>query len=84
MFLAGWCVLSEDHGSMLLAEALLEECLKENFAKLKDSIPLSEKSEPKLSEAKQYLTNILSRGKLRVSGFYHCNSCYWMLLSYDY
>ncbi|NWV47194.1 TTC7A protein, partial [Daphoenositta chrysoptera] len=56
---------SEDHGSMLLAEALLEECLKENFAKLKDSIPLSEKSEPKLSEAKQYLTNILSRGKLR-------------------
>ncbi|NWW76743.1 TTC7A protein, partial [Climacteris rufus] len=56
---------SEDLGSMLLAEALLEECLKENFAKLKDSIPLSEKSEPKLSEAKQYLTNILSRGKLR-------------------
>ncbi|XP_017600284.1 PREDICTED: tetratricopeptide repeat protein 7A isoform X2 [Corvus brachyrhynchos] len=50
---------------MLLAEALLEECLKENFAKLKDSIPLSEKSEPKLGEAKQYLTNILSRGKLR-------------------
>ncbi|NWW58134.1 TTC7A protein, partial [Ifrita kowaldi] len=56
---------AEDHGSMLLAEALLEECLKENFAKLKDSIPLLEKSEPKLSEAKQYLTNILSRGKLR-------------------
>ncbi|XP_010156811.1 PREDICTED: tetratricopeptide repeat protein 7A, partial [Eurypyga helias] len=50
---------------MLLAEALLEECLKENFAKLKDSIPLTEKKEPKLSEAKQYLTNILSRGKLR-------------------
>lgn len=75
MFLAGWCVLSEDHGSLLLAEALLEECLKENFAKLKDSIPLSEKSEPRLSEAKQYLTNILSRGKLRVSGLYHHNSC---------
>ncbi|NXH54507.1 TTC7A protein, partial [Rhabdornis inornatus] len=56
---------AEDYGSLLLAEALLEECLKENFAKLKDSIPLSEKSEPKLSEAKQYLTNILSRGKLR-------------------
>ncbi|NXI78266.1 TTC7A protein, partial [Rhipidura dahli] len=56
---------SEDHGSMLLAEALLEECLKENFTKLKDSVPLSEKSEPRLSEAKQYLTNILSRGKLR-------------------
>ncbi|KAJ7402317.1 Tetratricopeptide repeat protein 7A [Pitangus sulphuratus] len=57
---------AEDHGSMLLAEVLLEECLKENFAKLKDSIPLTEKNEPKLSEAKQYLTNILSRGKLRV------------------
>ncbi|KAM4904148.1 tetratricopeptide repeat protein 7A isoform 1-T1 [Sylvia borin] len=56
---------AEDHGSLLLAEALLEECLKENFTKLKDSIPLSEKNEPKLSEAKQYLTNILSRGKLR-------------------
>ncbi|NXG83930.1 TTC7A protein, partial [Stercorarius parasiticus] len=55
----------EDYGSMLLAEALLEECLKENFAKVKDSIPLTEKNEPKLSEAKQYLTNILSRGKLR-------------------
>ncbi|XP_074000317.1 tetratricopeptide repeat protein 7A isoform X2 [Numenius arquata] len=56
---------AEDYGSMLLAEALLEECLKENFAKLKDSIPLTEKNEPKLSEAKEYLTNILSRGKLR-------------------
>ncbi|XP_049689669.1 tetratricopeptide repeat protein 7A isoform X1 [Accipiter gentilis] len=56
---------AEDYGSMLLAEALLEECLKEKFAKLKDSIPLTEKNEPKLSEAKQYLTNILSRGKLR-------------------
>ncbi|NWQ65190.1 TTC7A protein, partial [Neopipo cinnamomea] len=56
---------SEDHGSMLLAEVLLEECLKENFAKLKDSIPLTEKNEPKLSEAKQYLTDILNRGKLR-------------------
>ncbi|NXC25496.1 TTC7A protein, partial [Campylorhamphus procurvoides] len=56
---------SEDYGSMLLAEALLEECLKENFAKLKDSIPLTEKNEPKLSEAKQYLISILSKGKLR-------------------
>ncbi|KFO10359.1 Tetratricopeptide repeat protein 7A, partial [Balearica regulorum gibbericeps] len=56
---------SEDYGSMLLAEALLEECLKENFAKLKDSIPLTEKNEPKLSEVKQYLTSILTRGKLR-------------------
>ncbi|XP_025902056.1 tetratricopeptide repeat protein 7A isoform X1 [Nothoprocta perdicaria] len=64
MFLFGWCVLAEDYGSMLLAEALLEECLKENFAKLKDSIPLVEKNEPRLDEAKKYLTNILNRGKL--------------------
>ncbi|EOB08460.1 Tetratricopeptide repeat protein 7A, partial [Anas platyrhynchos] len=56
---------SEDYGNMLLAEVLLEECLQENFAKLKDSIPLTEKNEPKLGEAKQCLTNILSRGKLR-------------------
>ncbi|NXD75405.1 TTC7A protein, partial [Halcyon senegalensis] len=56
---------AEDYGGMLLAEALLEECLKENFAKLKDSIPLTELNDPKLSEAKQYLTNILSRGNLR-------------------
>uniref|UniRef100_A0A8C6ZSR3 Tetratricopeptide repeat domain 7A n=1 Tax=Nothoprocta perdicaria TaxID=30464 RepID=A0A8C6ZSR3_NOTPE len=55
---------SLDYGSMLLAEALLEECLKENFAKLKDSIPLVEKNEPRLDEAKKYLTNILNRGKL--------------------
>ncbi|NXG49514.1 TTC7A protein, partial [Psilopogon haemacephalus] len=56
---------TEDYRSMLLAEALLEECLKENFAKLKDSVPLTEKNEPKLSDAKQYLTNILTRGELR-------------------
>ncbi|NXL61085.1 TTC7A protein, partial [Chordeiles acutipennis] len=62
---AGGAQDTEDYGSMLLAEALLEECLKENFAKLKDSIPLTEKNEPKLGEAKQYLINILSRGKLR-------------------
>ncbi|NWU90270.1 TTC7A protein, partial [Upupa epops] len=56
---------AEDYGSLLLAEALLEECLKENFSKLKDSIPLSEKNEPRLRDAKQYLTDILSRGRLR-------------------
>ncbi|NWY00732.1 TTC7A protein, partial [Nothoprocta ornata] len=55
---------AEDYGSMLLAEALLEECLKDNFAKLKDSIPLVEKNEPRLNEAKKYLTNILNRGRL--------------------
>uniref|UniRef100_A0A7M4F9P1 Tetratricopeptide repeat protein 7A n=1 Tax=Crocodylus porosus TaxID=8502 RepID=A0A7M4F9P1_CROPO len=57
--------LSEDYGNLLLAEALLEQCLKENLAKVKDSIPLMEKSEPEMSEAKKYLTSVLNRGKLR-------------------
>uniref|UniRef100_A0A7M4G107 Tetratricopeptide repeat protein 7A n=1 Tax=Crocodylus porosus TaxID=8502 RepID=A0A7M4G107_CROPO len=55
----------EDYGNLLLAEALLEQCLKENLAKVKDSIPLMEKSEPEMSEAKKYLTSVLNRGKLR-------------------
>ncbi|XP_074845752.1 tetratricopeptide repeat protein 7A isoform X1 [Carettochelys insculpta] len=53
-----------DYGNLLLAEALLEQCLKENLAKIKDSIPLMEKNEPKMSEAKKYLIGILNRGKL--------------------
>ncbi|XP_030413568.1 tetratricopeptide repeat protein 7A isoform X2 [Gopherus evgoodei] len=53
-----------DYGNLLLAEALLEQCLKENLAKIKDSIPLMEKNEPKMNEAKKYLTGILNRGKL--------------------
>ncbi|XP_067421200.1 tetratricopeptide repeat protein 7A isoform X1 [Emydura macquarii macquarii] len=55
---------AEDYGNLLLAEALLEQCLKENLAKIKDSIPLMEKNESKMSEAKKYLTGILNRGKL--------------------
>nr|XP_006125553.1 tetratricopeptide repeat protein 7A [Pelodiscus sinensis] len=55
---------SVDYGNLLLAEALLEQCLKENVAKIKDSIPLMEKNEPKMSEAKKYLIGILNRGKL--------------------
>ncbi|KAF7252325.1 Tetratricopeptide repeat protein 7A [Varanus komodoensis] len=56
----GW----EDYGNLLVAEALLELCLKENFAKIKDAIPLMEKNEPKMSDAKKHLTGILNRGKL--------------------
>ncbi|XP_078505784.1 tetratricopeptide repeat protein 7A [Lissotriton helveticus] len=54
----------DDFGDLLLAEALLEQCLKGNVAKLKDCIPLMEKQEPKMRAAKKYLTNILNRGKL--------------------
>ncbi|XP_008573581.1 PREDICTED: tetratricopeptide repeat protein 7A, partial [Galeopterus variegatus] len=54
----------DDLGKLLLAEALLEQCLKENHAKIKDSIPLLEKNEPKMNEAKNYLSSVLHHGKL--------------------
>ncbi|KAM7079099.1 tetratricopeptide repeat protein 7A [Molossus nigricans] len=53
-----------DFGKLLLAEALLEQCLKENNANIKDSIPLLEKNEPKINEARDYLSSILNHGKL--------------------
>lgn len=64
-----WSLLcfADDFGKLLLAEALLEQCLKENHAKIKDSIPLLEKNEPKMSEAKNYLSSILNHGRLTVS-----------------
>ncbi|XP_077138541.1 tetratricopeptide repeat protein 7A isoform X1 [Ranitomeya variabilis] len=55
---------SDDFTNLLLAEALLELSLRENVAKLKFSIPLMESKEPKLHQAKKYLTGILNRGKL--------------------
>ncbi|XP_068089143.1 tetratricopeptide repeat protein 7A isoform X2 [Hyperolius riggenbachi] len=55
---------ADDFTNLLLAEALLETCLKENVAKLKDSIPLTESREPKLQQAKNHLSGILNRGKL--------------------
>ncbi|KAI5269923.1 Tetratricopeptide Repeat Protein 7A, partial [Manis pentadactyla] len=59
---------ADDIGKLLLAEALLEQCLKENHAKIKDSIPLQEKNEPKMNEARNYLSSILNHGRLSVSG----------------
>ncbi|XP_007190118.2 tetratricopeptide repeat protein 7A isoform X1 [Balaenoptera acutorostrata] len=55
---------SDGFGKLLLAEALLEQCLKENHAKIKDSVPLLEKSEPKMNEARNYLSSILNHGRL--------------------
>ncbi|XP_037662915.1 tetratricopeptide repeat protein 7A isoform X3 [Choloepus didactylus] len=55
---------SDDFGKLLLAEAQLEQCLKENHAKVKDSIPLLEKNEPRMNEAKNYLSSILNHGRL--------------------
>ncbi|XP_036190547.1 tetratricopeptide repeat protein 7A isoform X2 [Myotis myotis] len=63
---------ADDFGKLLLAESLLEQCLKENNAKIKDSIPLLEKNEPKMNEAKNYLSSILNHGKL--SSRYMCEA----------
>ncbi|XP_041034692.1 tetratricopeptide repeat protein 7A-like isoform X3 [Carcharodon carcharias] len=56
---------NDDFGNLLLAEALLEQCLKENTSKLKDCTPLMEKNEPKMRDAKKHLSSILNRGKLQ-------------------
>ncbi|XP_039743163.1 tetratricopeptide repeat protein 7A isoform X3 [Pteropus medius] len=55
---------TDDFGKLLLAEALLEQYLKENNTKIKDSIPLLEKNEPKMNDARSYLSSILNHGKL--------------------
>ncbi|KAM9053286.1 tetratricopeptide repeat protein 7A isoform 1-T1 [Megaptera novaeangliae] len=55
---------TDGFGKLLLAEALLEQCLKENHTKIKDSVPLLEKSEPKMNEARNYLSSILNHGRL--------------------
>ncbi|XP_062065379.1 tetratricopeptide repeat protein 7A isoform X2 [Lepus europaeus] len=54
----------KDFGKLLLAEALLEQCLKENHAKIKDCMPLLEKNEQRMNEAKNYLSSILTHGRL--------------------
>ncbi|XP_048457394.1 tetratricopeptide repeat protein 7A-like isoform X1 [Rhincodon typus] len=56
---------NDDFGNLLLAEVLLEQCLKENTAKLKECTPLMEKNEPKIREAKKHLSSILNSGKLQ-------------------
>ncbi|XP_057703669.1 tetratricopeptide repeat protein 7A isoform X2 [Corythoichthys intestinalis] len=54
----------DDYGTLLLAEALLEECLQENMDLLRRSTPLIDKMQPRLCRAKNYLNLILSRGRL--------------------
>ncbi|XP_028620915.1 tetratricopeptide repeat protein 7A [Grammomys surdaster] len=55
---------TDDFGKLLLAEALLEQCLKDNHDKIKDSIPLLEKTDHRLNKAKDHLSSILNNGKL--------------------
>uniref|UniRef100_A0A3Q1GA38 Tetratricopeptide repeat domain 7A n=1 Tax=Acanthochromis polyacanthus TaxID=80966 RepID=A0A3Q1GA38_9TELE len=57
-------LLLYDYGTLLMAEALLEECLQENMDLLRSSVPLMDKTQPKLSRAKGLLNTILSRGRL--------------------
>ncbi|KAM3842796.1 tetratricopeptide repeat protein 7A-like, partial [Diretmus argenteus] len=54
----------DDYGTLLLAEALLEECLQENTDLLRSSTPLMDKTQSKLSRAKGHLNTILSQGRL--------------------
>uniref|UniRef100_A0A3B4WA59 Tetratricopeptide repeat domain 7A n=1 Tax=Seriola lalandi dorsalis TaxID=1841481 RepID=A0A3B4WA59_SERLL len=54
----------DDYGTLLMAEALLEECLQENMDLLRRSIPLMDKTQPRLCRAKGHLNTILSRGRL--------------------
>ncbi|XP_036402492.1 tetratricopeptide repeat protein 7A [Megalops cyprinoides] len=54
----------DDYGNLLLAEALLEECLLENLPLLHSSTPLVETDQPKLAKAKAHLNSILNRGRL--------------------
>ncbi|XP_035387318.1 tetratricopeptide repeat protein 7A isoform X2 [Electrophorus electricus] len=54
----------DDYGTLLLAEALLEECLLENMSLLMDNTALSEHTHPKLAQAKSHLNSLLRRGRL--------------------
>ncbi|KAK2823953.1 hypothetical protein Q5P01_021128 [Channa striata] len=54
----------DDYATLLMAEALLEECLMENMDLLRSSTPLTDKTQHKLCRAKGHLNTILSRGRL--------------------
>uniref|UniRef100_A0A8C7PQ26 Tetratricopeptide repeat domain 7A n=1 Tax=Oncorhynchus mykiss TaxID=8022 RepID=A0A8C7PQ26_ONCMY len=58
------CSSPDDYGTLLLAEALLEECLQDNLSLLRNATPLTDINQPKLSRSKGYLNSILSRGRL--------------------
>nr|XP_006638694.1 PREDICTED: tetratricopeptide repeat protein 7A isoform X1 [Lepisosteus oculatus] len=76
----------DDYGNLLLAEALLEECLLENTSQLESSTALEETNQPKLRKAKELLSSILNRGKLQpryltealllLAKLYYVQGCY--------
>lgn len=59
--------LPDDYLTLVMAEALLEECLLENLDLLRSLTPLLDKTQPKLCRAKSLLNAVLSRGCLMVS-----------------
>ncbi|XP_053292310.1 tetratricopeptide repeat protein 7A isoform X6 [Pleuronectes platessa] len=54
----------DDYGTLMMAEALLEECLQENVDLLRRATPLLDKTQSRLFRAKGHLNTILSRGRL--------------------
>uniref|UniRef100_A0A674P7K4 Tetratricopeptide repeat domain 7A n=1 Tax=Takifugu rubripes TaxID=31033 RepID=A0A674P7K4_TAKRU len=56
--------LTDDYLTLVMAEALLEECLLENLDLLRSLTPLLDKTQPKLCRAKSLLNAVLSRGCL--------------------
>lgn len=59
--------LTDDYLTLVMAEALLEECLLENLELLRSLTPLLDKTQAKLCRAKSLLNAVLSRGCLMVS-----------------
>lgn len=62
-----YCRLTDDYLTLVMAEALLEECLQENMDLLRSLTPLLDKTQAKLCRAKSLLNAVLSRGGLTVS-----------------
>lgn len=77
---------ADDYGTLVMAEALLEECLQENMDLLRSSTPLMDRNQPKLCRAKSHLNAILSRGRLTVSqainSYCSCRSLSLKLVSF--
>ncbi|XP_020337144.1 tetratricopeptide repeat protein 7A isoform X1 [Oncorhynchus kisutch] len=71
----------DDYGTLLLAEALLEECLQDNLRLLRNATPLTDINQPKLSRSKGYLNSILSRGLL---GPRHLNEALLLMAKIHY
>ncbi|XP_010903183.3 tetratricopeptide repeat protein 7A isoform X3 [Esox lucius] len=71
----------DDYGTLLLAEALLEECLQDNISLLRNATPLTDINQPKLARSKGFLNSILSRGRL---GPRHLNEALLLMAKIHY